>query len=397
MTRLLTRRQLLQGTGVAAAAVLGVDRGAWAAPRAVVKNTKVISRQPHFYHGWSTVARRKNGQLLVAYSGGREGHVCPFGRVELIRSDDDGQTWSDATVLKDSPIDDRDSGVLETNRGTILVTSFTSLIYDEAILMRAMKKGPNPWSDERLKRWEEQHSLKRWKQQHSKLTAEQRLAELGVWMLRSTDGGATWSEPYRCVVNSPHGPVQLSDGRQLYAGTKRWRGEQVGVCQSTDDGQSWQWIGQIPIRPGDDYKPNHEPHAVEAGGGRIVVHVRNHNKPNAGETLQSHSTDGGKTWSMPRSIGVWGLPSHLMRLRDGRLLMSYGHRRDPFGCQARVSEDDGRSWSEPIIVYGDGINVDLGYASTVQLADGSLLTVWYEQMKSSPRAVLRQARWALEG
>jgi hypothetical protein len=38
----------------------------------------------------------------------------------------------------------------------------------------------------------------------------------------------------------------------------------------------------------------------------------------------------------------------------------------------------------------------LGYPSTVQLTDGSLRTAWYEQMRGSPRAVLRQARWSLE-
>jgi hypothetical protein len=100
---------------------------------------------------------------------------------------------------------------------------------------------------------------------------------------------------------------------------------------------------------------------------------------------------------MPHRIGVWGYPSHLLRLRDGRLLMSYGHRRAPLGNQARVSDDDGRNWSEPLVVSGDGSSGDLGYPSTVQLDDGTLVTVWYERMKDSPRAVLRQARWALEG
>jgi len=37
----------------------------------------------------------------------------------------------------------------------------------------------------------------------------------------------------------------------------------------------------------------------------------------------------------------------------------------------------------------------LGYPSTVELADGTLLTVWYEQLASSPKAVLRQAKWKL--
>ena len=76
--------------------------------------------------------------------------------------------------------------------------------------------------------------------------------------------------------------------------------------------------------------------------------------------------------------------------------MSYGHRRPPFGNQARVSLDGGRTWSEPVVISGDGLGGDLGYPSTVELGDGSLLTVWYEVMKGSPRAVLRQARWRLK-
>jgi hypothetical protein len=92
---------------------------------------------------------------------------------------------------------------------------------------------------------------------------------------------------------------------------------------------------------------------------------------------------------------VWGLPSHLLRLTDGRLLMTYGHRRAPLGNQARLSTDHGVTWSEPMILSGDGNSGDLGYPSTVQLADGSLLTVWYELLKGSSRAVLRQARWKL--
>ncbi len=99
---------------------------------------------------------------------------------------------------------------------------------------------------------------------------------------------------------------------------------------------------------------------------------------------------------MPHSIGVWGLPSHLLRLKDGRLLMTYGHRRTPFGNQARVSADHGRTWSEPLVISADGASGDLGYPSTVQIDDGSLLTVWYELLASSPHAVLRQARWSIE-
>jgi hypothetical protein len=93
---------------------------------------------------------------------------------------------------------------------------------------------------------------------------------------------------------------------------------------------------------------------------------------------------------------VWGRPSHLLRLRDGRLVMTYGHRRKPYGNQARISSDNGQTWSEAMILSGDGIGGDLGYPSTVELADGTLLSVWYETMKDPKLAVLRQATWRIE-
>ena len=126
-----------------------------------------------------------------------------------------------------------------------------------------------------------------------------------------------------------------------------------------------------------------------------IVHIRNHNPENRGETLQTESADGGRTWSTPRAIGVWGLPSHLLRLRDGRLLMSYGYRRAPFGNQARISSDHGATWSEPIVISDDAAGGDLGYPATVELDSGHFLTIWYESLKGSAHAVLRQAHWSM--
>ena len=76
--------------------------------------------------------------------------------------------------------------------------------------------------------------------------------------------------------------------------------------------------------------------------------------------------------------------------------MTYGYRRSPFGNQARTSKDHGRTWSETIAISADGAGGDLGYPSTIQLADGSLLTVWYEKLASSEFAVLRQSHWILQ-
>jgi hypothetical protein len=343
-----------------------------AAPR--VEPITTISRQPEFYHGWPTVAARRNGDLALVYSGGREAHICPFGRVELMRSRDGGRSWSWPEVLFDSPIDDRDAGAFETPAGSLLVTTFTSLAYEARL-----KSAPE-----------------RWRAVQQRTTPEERQALLDTWMLRSTDGGMTWSAAYRVPLNSPHGPTSLSDGRLLYAGKQLWKpGQKAGVAESTDDGQSWRWIADIPTRPGDSVQQYHELHAVQAADGRVVVHIRNHNPQNANETLQTESTDGGRTWTTPHGIGVWGLPSHLLRLADGRLLMSYGYRRAPFGNQARISADHGATWSAPIVISEDGAGGDLGYPSTVELEGGKLLTVWYESLRGSTHAVLRQARWSL--
>jgi sialidase-1 len=97
MIRQVSRRQVLQGAAAATATWsigwIWTGRAQAAPPKIELLETKVISHQAELYHGWPTVARRRNGQLLLVYSGGREGHICPFGRVEMMRSDDEGQTW----------------------------------------------------------------------------------------------------------------------------------------------------------------------------------------------------------------------------------------------------------------------------------------------------------------
>ncbi len=365
------------------------------APKATILETKVISQQPEYYHGWSTVVRRQNGELWLSWSGGRESHVCPFGQVHAMTSKDDGKTWTWPRVLLDSATDDRDSGVLETAKGTLLVSTFTSLAYEDSFKKASMmaEHTDKGWVSKSMP----SEQFARWQAAHSRLSDDERKAELGEWVIRSTDGGKSWSNRIPTVANSPHGPIQLKDGRLLYPGKQLWTGEKkIGVAESKDDGLTWQWLSEIPTRKGDDsVKSYHELHGVEAANGTIIVQIRNHNKVDAGGTLQTESKNGGKTWSEPHAI-TFGLPSHLLRLRDNRLLMTYGHRRPPFGNQARISSDNGQTWSDPIILSGDGKGGDLGYPSTVELADGTLLTVWYESMKEPKLAVLRQAKWKLD-
>lgn len=61
---------------------------------------------------------------------------------------------------------------------------------------------------------------------------------------------------------------------------------------------------------------------------------------------------------------------------------------------SQARREDGEQTGSGIFgrVGGEGA---LDYPSTVELADGALYTVWYERLRTSPRAVLRAARWKL--
>lgn len=354
--------------------------GLAAAPTIEIVETRVISEQPQFYHGWPTLSARANGDLVLVYSGGRDYHVCPFGRVEMMTSRDGGASWTRPRVLHDSSIDDRDSGVLETAKGTLLVTSFNSFVYQqhlnhpERLLNKTFGK-------------DSAAILGRWRVFDEATTPEQKQSDTGYWMLRSTDGGLNWSPRYRVPGYSPHGPINLADGRLFYATSN---GKKAVAHVSDDDGLTWNALSEMPVRAG-------ELHAVQAADGALIVQVRDKTSlegKTVQNTAQTISTDGGKTWSAQVKVAD-GYPSHLARLRGGTLLMTYGWRTAPFGIRGKVSTDHARSWSDEFILTDDAAGWDLGYPSTAQLADGTMVTVWYEAPTDSHKAVLRQAHWKL--
>lgn len=351
--------------------------------------TPVDQYNRHVYYGWPTVAVDANDQLFVVASGGRDDHVCPFGRVDFIRSHNGGENWTWPQTALDGPIDDRDAGIVITPKGTIILTTFTSLVYVGPLMgAKANREAGTPNFSET--------KYHNWLAAHERVSEEERQNALGSFAVRSTDNGANWSERIDTIVNSPHGPTVLDDGRLLYVGRKMFVEPEVnGVAESTDDGKTWNWVTELPTREGDTPIYYHEWHAVQTASGKIIAQARNHSPENTYETLQCESVDGGKTWTTPHSTGVWGYPSHLLRLHDNRLLMTYGHRRDPVGNQVRISSDEGRTWSGPIVISDDGVSGDIGYPSTTQLKDGTLITVWYEKVPEYPKCIIRMAKWKL--
>ena len=73
----------------------------------------------------------------------------------------------------------------------------------------------------------------------------------------------------------------------------------------------------------------------------------------------------------------------------------YGCRREPFGESAMISRDGGRTWDMDYILDTDAPSGDLGYPASVELADGSILTVYYQKPSESEPCTLMYTRWEL--
>ena len=345
--------------------------------------TKVLCKQPGRYIGWPTIARRAGGELVVIFSGDRDAHVCPYGKGQIIRCRDriakggawrlDTSRWTEPVTINNTPLDDRDGGIIETRPGTLLVSWFTSLAF-------------------------EQHMQPEWRRHVEKLGPETRRRWLGNWVRRSADGGRTWGEPIRTVATAPHGPIQLRDGRLLYLGNGELDGKAVIAAEeSRDDGKTWKVIATVPVAGRRKGMRFCEPHLVETRSGSLVAMFRVEGVAAAHQFLyQSESPDGGRSWSEPRRTAIWGYPPHLIRLSNGWLLVSYGRRKPPYGERACISGDEGKTWDVGNeITLCPAANGDLGYPASVQLADGTILTVFYQIDRPGEKTCLMATHWRL--
>jgi hypothetical protein len=348
------------------------------------------------YFGWPSVARLEDGTLIVASSGLRAQHICPWGKTVLNTSRDEGRTWSAPRVINDSPIDDRDAGIVALGAERLLVSWFT---YDPrpalqeqglrdwlgAEAVASYEPALSTWTDERVQRW------------------------LGSWIMLSADAGATWSAPIRVPVSAPHGPVRLRSGDLIYLGKRYDAPEDMGMgmilaAASRDGGQTWERRGAIPVHPDTTADNYHEPHLVELPSGRLLGMIRiesvpSHDLAPSGllnfSMMQTESDDGGHTWTQARPLGFHGSPPHLLRPSSGVLILTYGYRLEPWGQRVAFSHDDGATWEHDWIIRDDGPDGDLGYPATVELGDGSLFTVCYQKVPGDAKDSLLWSRWRL--
>ncbi|HNQ35086.1 MAG TPA: sialidase family protein [bacterium] len=376
--------------------------------KVTIRDSRVICKQPGRYIGWPTVGRLPDGELLAVFSGDRDAHVDPFGKSFLVRSRDGGDTWSAPELINDTPLDDRDTGLCVCRDGTVLASWFTSHYCRDSYL-KYLAKYLGAAKAEPEERWRRKlasispEDVRFWAEE----MREGDYRVLGKWIRRSVDGGRTWEDPVRVPVTTPHGPVELADGRLLFLGNSGSydlnNGKMLAV-ESSDRGRTWTVIGRMNMHP--PYKNETpggyaflcEPHLVETAPGRLLALARYEDvlKVEPSCLWQSGSEDGGRTWSEPYSTGILGKPPHLCRLSDGRVLATYGYRHPPYGQRACLSVDGGRTWdyADEIILRDDAPSGDLGYPASAELADGMIITVYYQQEPpGDEKPCLMATRW----
>ena len=363
--------------------------------RAEILWVRPICVETNRYIGWPSVCLLKSEDLMAVFSGDRDRHVCPFGKVQYVRSTDGGETWGAPVTIANGPIDDRDAGIVQMPDGEIVVTYFTSIAYrtyNKNFKVDYKPEDPRYW----------------WKRHDEKISEEVRRNTLGNWRVSSRDNGLTWSKPEKMadVSQTPHGPILLRDGTlfqlgRSFEGSVQGSGERgrtiVSTWKSFDAGRTWKCMcPDIPDTNGENsiHHMFHEPHVVELADGTLLGLVRYHGKD--GCMRQCESKDGGKTWSPMVKTPLLGLPPHLIQLKDGKVVCVYGRRRKDPGCGefACISDDGGRTWDVAneisLAPHTDG---DLGYPASTVLPNGDILTVYYQPMVPKGMPCLMATRW----
>lgn len=260
------------------------------------------------------------------------------GRISVCRSSDEGKTWTPAEALFDSVDDDRDPSITQLKDGRLICSFFTS----RGARTIEARSPAGPWSEPRV------------------------VAEgLGV------------SSPVR----------ELSDGILILGAYYEKDPTAYGTTvRSTDGGNSWE--PPVTINNAGAYL-DAETDVVELSDGTLFAALR------GGKGAPMHSSrspDRGRSWQRSESMGFVGHCPYLHRTADGALVLAYRQpvKGPTYGTALRVSRDEAKTWSDAV-----GVDSVIGaYPSMVNLKDGSVLIVYYEEGRGSN---IRARRFRVQG
>lgn len=216
----------------------------------------------------------------------------------------------------------------------------------------------------------------------------------------SYDKGKSWEGPFKIPNFGQQGIAARTDylvnGKHdltmfLTAAKSNSREGRVVCVRTKDGGKSWDLVSFVGSEPeGNGYAIM--PSSLRLSPSTILTTIRQRNFIEA-----FRSEDDGKTWTFagkPVPDTGRGNPPMLVKLADGRLVITYGYRAEPAGIRARFSSDNGKSWGREFILRDDGGSWDLGYTRTVQRPDGNLVTVYYYNLDNDKERFIGATIWS---
>ena len=317
---------------------------------AVVAATAPVGQQIRF----PGAAKMADGTIVVAYYEGPS-HGATNGLIKLVRSADDGLTWSSPILVTDQAHDPRGPQLTALSDGTLLLTYF-----------------------------------------YMEWTASPYVAH-GTFVMRSTDGGLTWSTPsavgtqmscacgpvwpdsYAGGWSAHKGPIlELASGDlliPLYGTTTTDNRIRATVVRSTDGGVTWDAPNEVTLGVG--AISYFEPNLSELPSGELIATIRT----SANLLYISRSFDDGFTWSAPTATDIPAEAHTQIVLSDGSLLLTYGDLRLPGRpTSGIVIQNPSGSWNglavKSTLVYDAG-TTDQANPANIELAPGEYLTVGY--------------------
>lgn len=220
----------------------------------------------------------------------------------------------------------------------------------------------------------------------------------------SYDRGKNWKGPFRVPDFATKGIAArtdyIVDGARsmtmfITAALDSAREGRVLCVRTTDGGLTWKQVGSVSV-PTNGFSIM--PSSLRVDADTLLSAIRRAEGKEHFIEL-SRSDDNGVSWRVVSRItaqvtGNSGNPPSMVRLKDGRLCVTYGHRAVPYSIRARISEDDGETWGEELILRKDGGDRDLGYTRTAVRPDGKLVTVYYFNDGRETERYIAASIWA---
>ncbi|WP_373016978.1 sialidase family protein [Thiomicrorhabdus sp.] len=301
----------------------------------------------------------------------RQGELVGFDANQIHISQDEGQTW------QAWPLFDSDDFSIDDSRSLICLES-------GVILLSFVNTGRRHFN------W------------HRKTNKPTKNSWLFHWIMRSPDGGRTWEEPIRIqtgyaaatttIIQLKSGEIVVSAQNLDYENGRHY----ALSFRSDDDGLTWQASNRLDIGGQGHHGGCYEGTLVELKDKRLWYCIRT----NRDWFWHAYSNDKGFSWThVEPGLAASSSPGMLTRLDSGRLMLTYnqlykqGEATTPRRAglfsevaaswqreelSVRFSDDDGDTWSEPIVVASCN-GAWLAYPMVFEATPGE---IWITTMQS---------------